>query len=154
MKGHFANMARASDASLAGLFDEQRQLINDLWGVNSEICAHGAGVGLMAGDNAGKFSSEAFADKRLQLKLLSEAADHPATHKPFAWTPAEQAHIDAVFKHDNIKVPKEGMRGADYLVQCVGAVDVDEVVKTFPADRKADFEADGIAKRAAAASAS
>jgi hypothetical protein len=154
MKQHFGAMAKASDASLAALFDEQRALINNLWTIgNSETCAHVAGGGLMPGDDPGKYTSDTFADKRMHLKLMREGADHPATHKPFAWTPAEQAHIDAVFKHDNIKIPKEGMSGADFLVQCVGAADVGEVVKTFPADRKADFEADHIAKWAASAAA-
>ena len=151
MKDHLGDMAKASDASLDAFFDEQRTLLNNTWGVNVETCAHIASGGLKTGDVVGKFGPDVFADKRLQLKLMHEGASHPATHPAFAWTPAEQARIDQVFRKDNIKIPKEGMSGADYVVQCVGAVDVAEIVKTLPGDRKAAFEADQIAQHAKAA---
>ena len=59
-----------------------------------------------------------------------------------------------MFQADNIKInlPKEGLSGADYVVQCVAAVDMDKIVTAFPADRKADYEADQITKRAASSS--
>jgi hypothetical protein len=155
MKQHFAAMAKAPDASLAALFDAQHSLINNLWTIgNSEACAHIAGAGAMPGDDMGQYASEAFAYKRLRLKLMREAADHPTPHAAFAWSPAEQAHIDQVYKHDNIRIPKEGMNGATFLVQCIGAYDADVVVKTFPIDRKAAFETDRISKWAAVTPAS
>ena len=154
MKAHTADMAKAPDASLDALFDEQRTLLNELWTTNVESCAHVAQEGLQSSDDVGTHTADALADRRLQLKTMRDAADHPTTHKPFAWTPSEQARVNQMFVKDNITVntPKEGLSGASFVVQCIAAADMDEIVKAFPADRKADFEAEQIAKRAASAS--
>jgi hypothetical protein len=154
MKAHTAGMAKAPDASLAALFDEERTLLHEIWTpATMETCAHMASKGLQSGEDVGAFKADAFADERLQLKTMRDAADHPTTHKAFAWTPAEQARINQLFRQDNITVntPKAGLSGADYVVQCVAVVDMNEIVKAFPVDRKADYEADQIAKRAEAA---
>jgi hypothetical protein len=157
MKSRTASMAKAPDADLAALFDEQNTLLNEIWTpATMETCAHMASVGLQSGEDVGSHQADAYADQRLQLKTMKAAADHPTTHKPFAWTPAEQARIDQMFSADNIKVntPKEGISGADYVVQCVAVVDMNKIVKDFPVGRKADYEAGQITKRAAAAAAS
>ena len=154
MKSRTASMAKAPDASLAALFDEQRTLLHEIWTpATMESCAHMASKGLQSDEDVGDHRGDVFADQRLQLKTMRDAADHPTTHKAFAWTPAEQARITQVFRQDNITVntPKAGISGADYVVQCVAVVDMNEIVKAFPVDRKADYEADQIAKRAAAA---
>ncbi|HWE45706.1 MAG TPA: hypothetical protein VG407_06725 [Caulobacteraceae bacterium] len=147
MKAHQQDMAKASDASLDALFDERRTLLQHLYKTNIETCAHlGTGGGVGKEDDVGAFKNDVAADRRLQLSLIHEAAGHPVTHEPFAWTPSERAQIAQVYHRDYIVIPKEGMKGADYIIQCAGAADLDEIAKGFPADRKADLEADRIAK--------